>query len=176
MSTFSYIKKNAGRSLMALGILSLSFFAAGCQGADAASNAAVSHEIQSPVERGQYLVTVAGCGDCHTPFKMGANGPEPDLSRMLLGPPRGHDDAARPGGAGSLDLVRRGHQHRLRRPLGRHLRAQPDAGQGDRPRDVDRGPVPARDAHGQALGTGGQPADPAADALAELRPDRTPTT
>ena len=87
MSTFSYIKKNAGRSLMALGILSLSFFAAGCQGADAASNAAVSHEIQSPVERGQYLVTVAGCGDCHTPFKMGANGPEPDLSRMLSGHP-----------------------------------------------------------------------------------------
>jgi mono/diheme cytochrome c family protein len=37
--------------------------------------------------RGKYLVTVAGCNDCHTPMKMGANGPEPDMSRMLSGHP-----------------------------------------------------------------------------------------
>lgn len=37
--------------------------------------------------RGKYLVTVAGCNDCHTPWKMGANGPEPDMSRMLSGHP-----------------------------------------------------------------------------------------
>lgn len=40
------------------------------------------------VERGQYLVTVAGCNDCHTPFKMGAHGPEPDMTRMLAGHPQ----------------------------------------------------------------------------------------
>jgi mono/diheme cytochrome c family protein len=28
-----------------------------------------------------------GCNDCHTPLKMGANGPEPDMSRMLTGHP-----------------------------------------------------------------------------------------
>ncbi len=28
-----------------------------------------------------------GCGDCHTPWKMGANGPEPDMTRMLSGHP-----------------------------------------------------------------------------------------
>ena len=39
--------------------------------------------------RGKYLVTVAGCNDCHTPWKMGANGPEPDMSRMLSGHPEG---------------------------------------------------------------------------------------
>jgi len=39
------------------------------------------------VERGRYLVNTTGCHDCHTPFKMGANGPEPDLSRMLSGHP-----------------------------------------------------------------------------------------
>ena len=37
--------------------------------------------------RGKYLVTVAGCNDCHTPWKMGAAGPEPDMSRMLSGHP-----------------------------------------------------------------------------------------
>jgi hypothetical protein len=41
----------------------------------------------NPVERGQYLVTIGSCNDCHTPFKMGPNGPEPDMTRMLSGHP-----------------------------------------------------------------------------------------
>lgn len=41
------------------------------------------------VERGRYLVNTSGCHDCHTPLKMGANGPEPDMSRMLSGHPAG---------------------------------------------------------------------------------------
>jgi len=39
------------------------------------------------IERGKYLVTIASCNDCHTPLKMGPNGPEPDMSRMLSGHP-----------------------------------------------------------------------------------------
>lgn len=39
------------------------------------------------VARGRYLVTITGCHDCHTPFKMGEKGPEPDMSRMLSGHP-----------------------------------------------------------------------------------------
>ncbi len=39
------------------------------------------------VKRGEYLVMVGGCNDCHTPLKMGPNGPEPDMSRMLSGHP-----------------------------------------------------------------------------------------
>lgn len=39
------------------------------------------------VSRGKYLVTIAGCNDCHTPWKMGPNGPELDMSRMLSGHP-----------------------------------------------------------------------------------------
>lgn len=39
--------------------------------------------------RGKYLVTVAGCNDCHTPWKIGPAGPEPDMSRMLSGHPEG---------------------------------------------------------------------------------------
>lgn len=40
------------------------------------------------VARGKYLVNTSGCHDCHTPFKMGKNGPEPDMSRMLSGHPQ----------------------------------------------------------------------------------------
>lgn len=42
---------------------------------------------RAQIERGRYLVTTSGCHDCHTPMKMGANGPEPDMSRMLSGHP-----------------------------------------------------------------------------------------
>src|SRR5215472_6073304 len=41
----------------------------------------------SQVERGKYIVAAGGCNDCHTPMKMGPNGPEPDMSRMLSGHP-----------------------------------------------------------------------------------------
>lgn len=48
---------------------------------------------QAAAARGQYLVEAAGCHDCHTPKKMGPNGPEPDMSRALSGQP---GDAAVP--------------------------------------------------------------------------------
>lgn len=41
----------------------------------------------SKVARGKYLVTIAACHDCHTPLKLGPNGPEPDMTRMLSGHP-----------------------------------------------------------------------------------------
>jgi len=37
--------------------------------------------------RGRYLVDTGGCGDCHTPLKVGKNGPEPDVRRLLSGHP-----------------------------------------------------------------------------------------
>lgn len=40
------------------------------------------------VERGKYIVSTSGCHDCHTPFKLGPNGPEPDMSRALSGHPQ----------------------------------------------------------------------------------------
>lgn len=39
------------------------------------------------VKRGEYLVTTSACHDCHTPFKMGPDGPEPDMERALSGHP-----------------------------------------------------------------------------------------
>jgi hypothetical protein len=44
-------------------------------------------ESDAAIERGAYLVSIMGCNDCHTPLKLGPNGPEPDMSRMLSGHP-----------------------------------------------------------------------------------------
>jgi hypothetical protein len=41
----------------------------------------------SQVERGHMLIIGGGCHDCHTPKKIGPNGPEADMSRMLSGHP-----------------------------------------------------------------------------------------
>jgi mono/diheme cytochrome c family protein len=48
----------------------------------------------SHVARGKYLVTIMGCNDCHTPLAMTARGPEPDMSRMLMGHPESEKVAA----------------------------------------------------------------------------------
>lgn len=40
------------------------------------------------VARGRYIVSTSGCHDCHTPWHLGPNGPEPDMSRALSGHPQ----------------------------------------------------------------------------------------
>jgi cytochrome c553 len=65
----------------------------GCQGAPAPAPAQPS---QTPLERGEHLTLVLGCHDCHTPKNMGANGPEPDMSRRLIGHPEGSNLPAPP--------------------------------------------------------------------------------
>lgn len=40
-----------------------------------------------PAKRGEYLVSVLGCDDCHTPKMMTPQGPAPDMSRRLMGHP-----------------------------------------------------------------------------------------
>lgn len=42
---------------------------------------------ESQVKWGEHLITVGGCGDCHTPKKMGPMGPEDDSTLMLSGHP-----------------------------------------------------------------------------------------
>jgi len=53
----------------------------------------------SRVERGRYLVESIGCGDCHTPKKMGPQGPVEDHERLLSGHPENavHPPAPRLG-------------------------------------------------------------------------------
>lgn len=60
----------------------------GCKNKPASQNSdkqAMSQE--QLVQRGSYLVTIAGCNDCHTPKKMGAQGPEVNMALMLSGHP-----------------------------------------------------------------------------------------
>ncbi|SDF74247.1 Cytochrome c [Dyadobacter soli] len=40
---------------------------------------------EDAVKRGEYLVTIMGCADCHAPKKMTPKGPAPDMDRFLSG-------------------------------------------------------------------------------------------
>lgn len=55
--------------------------------AETTQNKASASPDKSTLQRGEYLVRTSGCHDCHTPFKNGSNGPEPDMTRMLSGHP-----------------------------------------------------------------------------------------
>jgi mono/diheme cytochrome c family protein len=67
---------------------------------------------QKQIQHGGYLVTIAGCHDCHTPLKVSPKGPEPDMTRMLSGHPEGLKMPPAPklaegpwGWAGSLTMT-----------------------------------------------------------------------
>lgn len=45
----------------------------------------------SRIERGRYLVTGLACHDCHTPWILGPEGPQPDMTRALSGHPADFD-------------------------------------------------------------------------------------
>lgn len=55
--------------------------------ADAADAKADAKMDTGKLAQGKYLVDTSGCHDCHTPMKMGKNGPEPDMAMMLSGHP-----------------------------------------------------------------------------------------
>ena len=75
-------------TLMVLAIAAFSgamLRAIGTEGQDAAGTAA---QKKTRIDRGSYLVGMMGCNDCHTPWKMGPQGPEPDMTRALTGHPQ----------------------------------------------------------------------------------------
>jgi len=47
----------------------------------------MNNGYESQVKWGEHLVKSMSCGDCHTPKKMGAHGPEDDSSLLLSGHP-----------------------------------------------------------------------------------------
>lgn len=69
------------RSLL-LGVSALAAAATAAAGAPAKTS-------QVQIKRGEYIVNMMGCSDCHTPWKMGPKGPEPDTSLHLSGHPAG---------------------------------------------------------------------------------------
>lgn len=58
-----------------------------CTDSSANSDETVVMTHDSLVKRGQYLVTIMGCNDCHSPKKMGPRGPEPNPALLLSGHP-----------------------------------------------------------------------------------------
>ena len=83
----------------ALGGLSLAAIVAAQAGGPAArTTAAPARKTADPrlVKRGDYLVRIAGCHDCHTPFKLdeALGMPVPDMSRALSGHPENGPDPA----------------------------------------------------------------------------------
>lgn len=61
----------------------------GCQSPASENTQAGQEQAASAdlVERGEYLVSIMGCHDCHTPMQISPQGPVPDMSRMLSGHP-----------------------------------------------------------------------------------------
>ncbi|MCB1007274.1 MAG: c-type cytochrome [Acidobacteria bacterium] len=73
-------------AVASLALLSLASLPSPARAADSGGKAGPD---AAKVERGKYIVNAYACGDCHTPWKMGENGPEPDNTLMLSGHPSG---------------------------------------------------------------------------------------
>lgn len=56
-------------------------------GANAVAETAGASTTITTITKGAYLVEIMDCNFCHTPARMGPQGPEPDMSRMLSGHP-----------------------------------------------------------------------------------------
>ncbi|HKH70408.1 MAG TPA: hypothetical protein VKA59_03620 [Vicinamibacterales bacterium] len=78
-----------------LSLIPVAVAVAGCRGAEQVAQAPANTGTPAPaaapamsqVERGKMLIIGGGCHDCHTPKKVGPNGPEADMDRMLSGHP-----------------------------------------------------------------------------------------
>lgn len=63
--------------------------------ADSTANGKLQYAgFENQEKWGEHLVQIGGCNDCHTPKKMGPNGPEDDMSLMLSGHPAQQPPAA----------------------------------------------------------------------------------
>ena len=70
------------------GLALFGFIGAAVPAVVSATDAGSAAQAYTPnVEHGAYMVRAMGCNDCHTPWKMGPKGPEPDMSRALTGHP-----------------------------------------------------------------------------------------
>jgi mono/diheme cytochrome c family protein len=86
------IRTIGGKSLAAIAVVLavVSWSVRTSAGTPQASKGAATSKAASPsnaatIKRGEQLVNEHGCHDCHTPLKMGPQGPEPDMSKALSG-------------------------------------------------------------------------------------------
>src|SRR5687767_11023870 len=91
MKNFSRSPEGSILTLVAIAVLGLITAALTLEpivaSAAAAQQTKATTKDDVKVERGAYLVKIMACNDCHTPWKLGPQGPEPDMTRMLSGHP-----------------------------------------------------------------------------------------
>ncbi|RYY53128.1 MAG: c-type cytochrome [Chitinophagaceae bacterium] len=89
------------KKIIVLGsFMSLTVWILSCNQEPAKEVAAAPVSQDSLIRRGDYLVSTMGCDDCHTPKKMGAAGPEPDMAARFSGHQAGSQLPPRKAGAG----------------------------------------------------------------------------
>jgi mono/diheme cytochrome c family protein len=74
--------------LAAVGSLGLGVLTVSGMPAEMPSPTIPAATASDPVARGEYLVRIMACNDCHTPWTMTPQGPEPDMTRALSGHPQ----------------------------------------------------------------------------------------
>lgn len=74
------------KTLIACAISAFAFLLA-CSQQPSSETTAAAPTQEELVKRGEYLITIMGCNDCHTPKVMGPKGPELDASRLMSGHP-----------------------------------------------------------------------------------------
>jgi mono/diheme cytochrome c family protein len=80
--------KTSCSTQLIFGLAFFGFIGAAVPAVVSATDAGSAAQAYTPnVEHGAYMVRAMGCNDCHTPWKMGPKGPEPDMSRALTGHP-----------------------------------------------------------------------------------------
>ena len=89
-------------SLMTIAVVISVVFAA-CQDSAASEEKGIAMTKKEMVKRGGYLVNTIGCDDCHSPKRMGPNGPEIIPELRLSGYP-----ASRPITKTNIDVVKKG--------------------------------------------------------------------
>jgi hypothetical protein len=74
---------------LAIALLCTALWLANCQQQSTEKLTTVESNVsnEAQVKRGEYLVSFAGCDDCHTPKKMTEHGPVFDMSRRFSGHP-----------------------------------------------------------------------------------------
>jgi hypothetical protein len=76
--------------ILVLAAISFALYVTSCSNSNQKSGeekTIVTVKPEKIVKQGKYLVTIMGCNDCHSPKKMGANGPEIIPELMLSGYP-----------------------------------------------------------------------------------------
>lgn len=68
-------------------IIGLALLVASCSQPAADQKSGSADSTAQKIERGKYIVTIAGCNDCHSPKMMTDKGPVPDPARLLSGHP-----------------------------------------------------------------------------------------